>query len=185
MCKQASKQTIKATLCCFLVILFYFENIVERYAGVIDRCSCLVARAGPRGAGQILWVGATRAPAAHAALSGLVVASQRDPRQEEEAQTRPPRRRYPPQIIIIIIINMLLLHYFLFWFIIFFTFTFFWLVTCEPFTSRIHFYYFFTFTTFGLVVGEEGHESGFERTLLGSLTNKTFNQSTSALASHN
>lgn len=54
---------------------------------------CLVARIGPRGTGQVLWAGATRATAAHAALPGLVVTRECHSRQEEEAQTRPCRRR--------------------------------------------------------------------------------------------
>lgn len=55
---------------------------------------CLVARVGPRGAGQVLWAGKTRTSAAHAAVSWLVIACQCLSWQEEEAQTRPCRRRW-------------------------------------------------------------------------------------------
>lgn len=62
---------------------------------VADSCKfCLiVARAGPRGAGQILRAGAPGETAAHAAIPRLVIARQRHSWQEEEAQARPCRWR--------------------------------------------------------------------------------------------
>lgn len=160
MCKHISKWPS-----CFPHIFFlslFFEN---RHRHKFDRCSCLVARPGPRRAGQVLWHGTTRASAAHAALSGMVVAKQRDPRQEEEAQTRPPRRRYPSQNNkYIILLHLLFIFGFLHFFLVFVLFYFLVGNLRAVHITRIHLYYFFTLFLINPVVREEGFESGFERT---------------------
>lgn len=53
-----------------------------------------VARLGPRGASQILWVSKTRTSIAHANVSGLEFADERNEGQEAEAKARAKRRRY-------------------------------------------------------------------------------------------
>lgn len=53
-----------------------------------------VARLGPRGASQILWVSETRTSIAHANVSWLEFADERNEGQEAEAKARAKRRRY-------------------------------------------------------------------------------------------
>lgn len=59
-----------------------------------------VARLGPRGASQILWVSKTRTSIAHANVSGLEFADERNEGQEAEAKARAKRRRYKTHITI-------------------------------------------------------------------------------------